>query len=264
MTLALGVILTLVAATAATAGVRALVTGAQIKDGTIQSRDIADGTIRSRDLAAGTIHVLRGDRGAVGPVGPRGEAGPPGPQGPAGTKGAAGPPGPKGDPGTGVHVTGSVATAADLPDDPKLGDAYIATVTGHLWLWDGADWVDTGLVQGPKGEQGPPGPPGPKGDKGDTGQPGAAGGLAGYEIVEGDPTPVDAGDFDVLAAAACPLGKVVLGGGVEIADDTVAIEVATSAPFVAGDTYGWQAVAHNFAEVGNTITAYAICAAEVD
>ena len=71
----------LVAVTAATAGVRALITGAQIKDGTISTRGLRNGTIERVDLAPSTLSSLRGPRGArgaVGPAGPPGSAGPPG------------------------------------------------------------------------------------------------------------------------------------------------------------------------------------------
>jgi hypothetical protein len=89
-------VLALAAVTAGSAGVQALITGSQIKDDTIESRDIKNGTVRRADISAATLAVLRGATGQQGPAGPsgpqgaRGEAGPPGPAGP---QGAPGPPG---------------------------------------------------------------------------------------------------------------------------------------------------------------------------
>jgi hypothetical protein len=263
--------------TAGTAGVEALITGAQIQDGTIKSRDIGNGAIRRVDIAPATVASLRGRRGPVGPRGAQGTAGATGPQGavgPAGSQGAAGPAGPqgpagaagatgpKGDPGAGVHVTGSVATAAELPATGNDGDAYIALDTGHLHVWDGDEWIDTGLVRGPagpQGEQGPQGVPGPEGPAGPTGPAGADGGLEGYELVTGTPVAVAVEDFVVSASAACPAGKVVLGGGSDAAVLDGDMFVVRSRPTLTGTTYGWSVSVLNYGGA-NTLTAYAICA----
>ena len=142
----------------------------------------------------GTDWYDAGEFGAdQGPAGPQGDQGPPGPtglQGPPGTPGSIGPAGgagptgpvgdtgPQGPPGTGVHILGSVDTASSLdPGDPTLlpGDGYLARDTGHLWVFDGTDFVDAGEIQGPKGETGDTGSQGPKGDTGDRGDTGAQG-----------------------------------------------------------------------------------------
>jgi hypothetical protein len=83
-----------VAATSATA--RSLITGLQIKNGSIASVDIADGTIKSRDLAPSLRHAQSVVPGPQGPQGAQGEAGPQGPKGDAGAQGAQGPTGPQG------------------------------------------------------------------------------------------------------------------------------------------------------------------------
>ena len=269
-----GVVSALAVVTAGTAAVQALITGAQIKDGTVESRDIKNGTITRLYIANSAEAALRGRRGAQGPrgvagpagaTGPQGAtgvAGPQGPQGVTGATGAQGPQGVKGDPGAGVHVTGSVATAADLPAGAAEGDAYIVAATGHLHVWDGAVWIDTGLVQGPEGPQGDPGPAGPVGPQGEIGPTGAAGadgGLAAYEVVTGTPLAVLVSDFVVTAAATCPAGKVVLGGGASVADPSGEVVVATSRPTVAGATYGWSVTALNYGG-DNTLTPYAVCA----
>jgi hypothetical protein len=80
----------LAAVTARTAGVRALITGAQIQDNTIESRDLRNGTIRRADVAPALLATLHGEDG------PQGPSGPPGPQGVAGPQGPAGPPGARG------------------------------------------------------------------------------------------------------------------------------------------------------------------------
>jgi hypothetical protein len=275
-----GAVSALAVATAGSAGVQALITGAQIKDGTIESRDIENGTIRRADIGRGAIASLEGDRGprgAQGPSGPAGAQGPagaPGPQGasgPQGATGAQGPQGPqgaKGDTGDGLKVDGSVATAGDLPAGAAVGDAYIVLATGHLHVWDGAAWIDAGEVRGPAGPAGPTGatgPSGPQGVAGPTGPAGADGddgGLAGYEIVTGAAQSILEADFVVSASAACPAGKVALGGGVNVADPTEGVFVTSSQPTLAGTTHGWSVTLVNVG-ADNTLTPYAVCASSV-
>ena len=272
-----GVVCGLAVVTAGTAGVKALITGAQIQDGTIKSRDIGNGAIRRVDIAPATVASLRGRRGpagsrgaqgppgpagaqgAQGPAGAQGAAGRAGPQGPAGTTGATGP---KGDPGAGVHVTGSVATAADLPPSGNEGDAYIVTSTGDLHVWDGDEWINTGPVVGPAGPQGATGatgPEGPPGPAGPTGPPGADGGLAGYQIVTGSPVAV-AGLEVGSATASCPTGKLAIGGGVSVTNPAVAGLMVESQPLALGA--GWSVSVYNDSEDPTSITPYAVCANE--
>jgi hypothetical protein len=234
----------------------------------VTSKNIKNGTIQTVDISAKAKQALKGNRGPRGPqglpgldgrpgltglTGPAGPQGPPGPrglpgfdgldgdegpQGAAGPLGPMGPKGAKGEPGAGVHVTGSVAEWADLPATGALGDAYIITSTGHLAVWDGTQWVDTGLVQGPPG------------------------GLSGYEIREGAPVAITENDDVVSATATCPATKVAIGGGASLATDGAGggIRFAQSYPTVDGDTYGWRVtVVNNWLEA-TTLTAYAICA----
>lgn len=269
-----GAVCALAVATAGTAGVQALITGAQIKDGTIESRDIENGTILRADIARRTLASLEGDRGprgAQGPAGPAGSQGPAGAAGlqgapgPQGATGAQGPQGPKGDTGAGVHVSGSVATVADLPAGAAEGDAYIVLATGHLHVWDGAAWVDAGAVRGPEGPAGPAGPTGPAGPQGVAGATGPAGadgddgGLAGYEIVIGSALPIAAADLVVTTSATCPAGKVALGGGASVADPMGEVLFTSSRPTVAGATYGWSVTLLNYGG-DNSVTPYAVCA----
>ena len=101
-----GVLSALAMVTAGTAGVQALITGAQIRDGSVESRDIKNGTIGRADIAGAALSSLRGARGpagpagAAGPAGVQGQQGVAGPQGPQGPQGPSGPQGPQGLPGS--------------------------------------------------------------------------------------------------------------------------------------------------------------------
>ena len=81
----------------------------------------------------------------------------------------------QGAPGAGVEVTGTVATVGDLPSGASAGDGYIVAANGHLHVWTGSAWVDTGEVRGPQGPQGATGPTGPQGPQGATGAGGPQG-----------------------------------------------------------------------------------------
>lgn len=104
-----------------------------------------------------------------------------------------GPQGIQGIPGPGTVMRGHVPTVGDLPTDAVAGDGYTVDSNGHLYVWDGTQWVDAGLV---KGDQGPPGPtgatgaastvPGPPGPTGPTGSAGATG-SQGPKGDKGDP-----------------------------------------------------------------------------
>jgi hypothetical protein len=75
-------------------GARSLITGAEIKDGSITGRDIKPGSLSARLFAK----AQSGERG------PRGRQGTPGLQGPAGPSGPQGLPGPPGPAGEGQTV----------------------------------------------------------------------------------------------------------------------------------------------------------------
>jgi len=47
-----------------------------------------------------------------------------------------------------------VPTAGDLPPDAQDGEAWVDEETGHIWVWDGTEWVDAGPLQGPPGAPG--------------------------------------------------------------------------------------------------------------
>ena len=151
---------------------------------------------------------LKGDQGDVGPQGPQGEVGPQGPQGVAGQDGAIGPQGPQGEvgpqgpqgiqgpqglqgeAGSGITFKGEVVadpsgngvvtlvTAATFT--PGQGDAVLSQTDDSLFIFDGADWVDGGSIQGPQGVQGPQGDVGAQGPQGEIGPQGPQG-VAGQD-----------------------------------------------------------------------------------
>ena len=85
---AAAIALMLAAGTGATASL--LITGKQIKDGSVTSADIKNKSLKVKDLSTKAKTKLKG---ATGPAGARGATGPAGPQGPAGTSGLPGLPG---------------------------------------------------------------------------------------------------------------------------------------------------------------------------
>ena len=166
-------------------------------------------------VAAGAIGPV-GPTGPTGPLGPGGPTGPPGgpgpqglqgvqgviePQGPLGNQGPKGDQGiqgqvgiqgPQGNVGPGITMRGSVATPANLPPTGNLqGDAYIVQSDDALWMWDSAQWVSGGSIQGPQGGQGIQGPQGASGLTGAQGSQGLQGpqgpqGLQGPQGPEGE------------------------------------------------------------------------------
>jgi len=123
---------------------------------------------------------IAGPAGKDGEPGPEGPAGPAGERGTPGERGVEGPPGPKGergDDGHGLEIKGHYDTEEALREahpTGQPGDAYLVGA-GYLYVWSGTDWVNVGLLQGPKGDKGDPGPRGETGEAGKAGEPGRAG-----------------------------------------------------------------------------------------
>lgn len=164
---------------------------------------VSDGAGNWEDL--GSFQGPKGDQGAVGPVGPQGEKGTKGDAGKdnytlaveeggfvgsvteylaslKGAKGDVGPQGPRGLPGEkgeqgpigeGLKILGSFETPEELPTPATFGDAYL--VKGDLYVYTNSGWVNTGNIQGPKGDIGPKGDKGAQGEKGDQGIQGVKG-----------------------------------------------------------------------------------------
>jgi len=119
-------------------------------------------------------------------------------------RGPTGATGPQGPPGAGQIFKGQVPSYADLPTGATPGDSYVTTDTGHLWVWDGTQWIDGGSVVGPPGPQGPPGAastvPGPQGPAGPQGAPGSPG-ATGSQGPKGDK-----GDTGAASTVPGPVG----------------------------------------------------------
>ena len=56
-----------------------------------------------------------------------------------------------GQDGTSFRILGSKDDESQLPTDGnEIGDGYL--INGHLWVWNGTEWNDAGVIQGPAGE----------------------------------------------------------------------------------------------------------------
>lgn len=121
-----------------------LITGANVKDGSIQSRDIADGNagVSSADIKDGSIQLADLSKtaraaleGKAGPAGPAGATGPTGPAGPAGAKGADGTSGVNGASGAAGQ---SGAAGPSLLTSTGSVDMTSGTNTGISWVRPGS------------------------------------------------------------------------------------------------------------------------------
>ena len=125
-----------------------LITGHQVKDGTLTGADIANrsidakklmlrslttkqlqvGSVTSGEVRNGSLTVADASPALLAAL--RGVQGPAGPQGPAGAQGATGSQGPAGSPGTGIQLAGYVDTAAQtLPGDSDFHTAFSMSFT---------------------------------------------------------------------------------------------------------------------------------------
>jgi hypothetical protein len=83
-----------------------VLTGKQIKDGTITAKDLKNRTLGANKLSDEAVSSLKGRPGPAGPQGPAGPHGATGPQGPQGDTGAQGPMGDPGPQGASGVVSG--------------------------------------------------------------------------------------------------------------------------------------------------------------
>ena len=83
-----------------------------------------------------------------------------GPQGPVGPQGEQGP---QGEAGTSIKILGTEPTKETLDArhlaTAQLGDSYVVTEDGDVYVFSGEEFVNVGPMQGPKGDKGE------KGDK---------------------------------------------------------------------------------------------------
>ncbi len=135
--------------TATAAGI--LITGKQVKDGSLTGRDVKNSTVFGRDIANRSLTGLDVKDQSLTPAdfsgSVQGPAGPPGPQGPQGLQGlqggqgVPGVPGPKGDPGApgATNVVVRTASAGTVPSGihaslPAMCDAGERAVGGGARL----------------------------------------------------------------------------------------------------------------------------------
>ena len=110
------------------------------------------------------IGPVQGPQGIEGPSGPAGADGKDGKDGGQGPEGKEGPPGQN---AATIEINGSYNP--DSPGTGSEGDAQIDD-SGDIWIWNGSEWVNSGPIQGPKGDPGPMGPGGPQGIQGPPGE----------------------------------------------------------------------------------------------
>jgi hypothetical protein len=187
----------LVVGTTATGSVQALITGANIRDGSIGSNDIRPGAIQSHDIQNGTIAQVdlsknllatlqgtKGSEGAKGDKGVRGDKGDKGPQGDQGDSGisglqADGPYPGRGDPENNLHYGNVLAQStamwspgANLDGTYPRQDSWVMCEPGKFALGGGfglddypsdklviVTSVPTEIVNGAPGGTGIPGDP---------------------------------------------------------------------------------------------------------
>ena len=243
--------------TAASGKVQALITGAGIKDGSVESVDIEDRTILPKDLSARAVAALEGERG------PRGsrvladwrEHRAPGRRGwlercngPAGfdrrdrCHGAEGR-----SRGSGRARSGSVAT--DRRRSGRAAAGSTRPTTGTPGLDDRRSNRATGSTGSDRdrrdaGSTARLGPAGPTGPAGPAGADGADGGSRGLEIVTGPLTAIAAEDYG-FPGAACPAGKVAISG--QIVSQSGAIYLVESFQFENAGIFGWRFAVFNLA-----------------
>jgi hypothetical protein len=60
--------------------------------------------------------------------------------------------GEEGPAGSSILIKGQVPNVGSLPTTGNtVNDAWIVTADGHLYIWDGTEFIDSGNVQGPPG-----------------------------------------------------------------------------------------------------------------
>ena len=118
-----------------------------------------------------------GDQGRQGEQGDKGDTGEPGPKGDKGDIGEQGPQGFPGKDGLSLIIKGSVRRLAELENrtDIQIGDSYLLETTGHIFTYDGANFIDKGQIKGPQGPTGDDGPQGLQGERGESGISGVKG-----------------------------------------------------------------------------------------
>ena len=133
LTAALLAVLVLSIGLGGTAAAVSLVTGKQIKDGTVRGRDVGNGSLSGADVADRSLTPADFSGSVQGPAGPQGPAGAPGPTGSPGQRGPAGDPGPSGPMGQrGPQGPAGPAGPAGVTDlEYKIGEGV--QIAPGLW-----------------------------------------------------------------------------------------------------------------------------------
>src|SRR5690606_7343641 len=98
--------------------------------------------------------VFRGEKGEQGDVGPKGD---------------------KGDTGTGLVLSGEVASSSELPSAETIAVGVAYAIGSDVWVRGEKGWFNAGQLRGPEGRQGPAGPRGERGIQGPQGPTGPRG-----------------------------------------------------------------------------------------
>ena len=131
---AIAAVIALSASTGAVAS--ALITGADVKNGTLTSADLKNDGVKGKDIRDGSL--TSGDLSAAALSALKGAQGPAGPAGPAGPTGATGPMGATGTPGVSAL---QFVTAAESVAPGANGIAAVSCPDGKRVLGVAADWA---------------------------------------------------------------------------------------------------------------------------
>lgn len=166
---------------------------------------------------------------------------------------------------TGKQVKDSSLTGVDVRSSSLTGSDLKNNSVGSLDIKDGdllaSDFKPGQLAAGASGAQGPKGETGATGSTGNTGAPGTVGspGVSGYER-KVSPTIFMGAETELLGSVTCPVGKSVLGGGVEGTQNTPGT-LTVSASYPGSSPREWKARVHytgaNGANEGFIV--YALC-----
>lgn len=162
----------------------ALITGADIKDGTITTADVRNESLKVKDISPTARESLRGQQGETGPAGPQGATGADGAAGPQGPTGATGPQGDKG------------ATGATGPQGPQGPQGPNGTT-------------------GATGPQGPQGTTGAQGPQGPTGPTGPIGPSTVYRVSPADVN-LPGGGGAIAASLSLPAGAYMVTANAQL------------------------------------------------
>jgi hypothetical protein len=121
------------------------------------------------------------------------------------------------------------------------------------------DWNFAGPQgpQGPQGEPGEPGEPGPPGDVGPQGETGPAGATNLH--VRTTTVFVPHLDF-AIGQALCEEGEVATGGGYDVLQTPIIVDMSSPIAGRTGAVIGWQVRFVNAAAVDVALPVYAVCA----